>query len=150
EIIEPEPRVIIINETMARRFWPNESPLGRRIKLNRLEPWDEILGVVGDIKTTDLDGEIQPIVYWPQHSWGFAFGGIVARTTVEPESLAPAIMREVHALDPEAAISDVRTMEDVLWRSIARPRFNTLLLTALAVVALALAVVGIYGVMSYA
>jgi putative ABC transport system permease protein len=59
-------------------------------------------------------------------------------------------MREIQSLDPEAAICDVRTMEDVLWRSVARPRFNTLLLTALAVVALALAVVGIYGVMSYA
>jgi len=150
EIIEPEPRMIIINETMARRFWPNESPLGRRIKLNRKEPWDEIIGVVGDIKTTDLDGEIQPTAYWPQHSWGFAPGFIVARTAVEPASVAPAVMRELHALDPDVAISDVLTMDDVLWRSIARPRFNTLLLTILAAVALALSVVGIYGVMSYA
>jgi putative ABC transport system permease protein len=150
EIVEPEARVIIINETMARRFWANENPLGRRIKLNREVRWDEIIGVVGDIKTTDLDGEVQPTVYWPHHSWGFAFGAIVARTTVEPTSLAPTIMREIHALDPDVAISDVRTMDDVLWRSTARPRFNTLLLTILAVVALALAVVGIYGVMSYA
>jgi putative ABC transport system permease protein len=150
EIVEPEARVIIINDTMARRFWPNENPLGRRIKLNRLEPWDEIIGVVGNIKTTDLDGEVQPTVYWPHHSWGFAFGALVARTTVEPTSLAPTVMREIQALDPDVAISDVRTMDDVLWRSIARPRFNTLLLTILGVVALALAVVGIYGVMSYA
>jgi putative ABC transport system permease protein len=150
EIAEPEARVIIINETMARRFWPKENPLGRRIKLNRLEPWDEIIGVVGDIKTTDLDREIEPTVYWPHHSWGFAFGVVVARTSVEPAVLAPAIMREIHALDPDVAIGDVQPMEDVLWRSIARPRFNTLLLTILALVALTLAVVGIYGVMSYA
>lgn len=150
EIVEPEARVIIINETMARRYWPKENPLGRRIKLNRLEPWDEIIGVVGDIKTTDLDGEVEPTVYWPHHSWGFAFGALVTRTTSEPASVAPAIMREIHALDPDAAISDVQPMEEVLWRSIARPRFNTLLLTVLALVALALAVVGIYGVMSYA
>ena len=150
EIVEPEARVIIINETMARRFWPSENPLGRRIKLNRLEPWDEVIGVVGDIKTTDLDGEIEPTVYWPHHSWGFPWGVVVARTTGEPASLAPAIMREVHALDPDVAISDVQPMEDVLWRSISRPRFNMLLLTVLALVALALAVVGIYGVMSYA
>src|SRR5262249_53135813 len=120
------------------------------IQLNRDQPWDEIIGVVGDIKTTDLDGEVQPTVYWPHHSWGFAFGALVARTTVEPTSLAHTVMREIHALDPDVAISDVRTMDDVLWRSIARRRFNTLLLTILAVVALALAVVGIYGVMSYA
>jgi putative ABC transport system permease protein len=149
EIIEPEARVIIINGTMARRFWPNENPLGRRIKLNRLEPWDEIIGVVGDIKTTDLDGEVQPTVYWPQHSWGFTSGAIVMRTTVEPTSLAPAITREIQSVDPEAAICDVRMMDDVLWRSVARPRFNTLLLTSLALVALALAIVGVYGVMSY-
>jgi putative ABC transport system permease protein len=150
EIIEADARVIIINETMARRFWSNDSPLGRRILLNREEKWDEIIGVVGDIKTTDLDGQVQPTVYWPQHSWGFVFAALVARTTVEPASIAPAVMRKIHEQDPDVAISDIRPMEDVLWRSIARPRFNTLLLTALAVVALALAVVGIYGVMSYA
>ncbi|MBO0723956.1 MAG: ABC transporter permease [Blastocatellia bacterium] len=150
EIIDPDARVVIINETMARLFWPSESPVGHRIKLNRFEPWDEIIGVVGDIKTTDLDGDIQPTVYWPRHSWSFVFGGLVARTNVEPVSLAPAVMREIHAIDPEVAISDVRSMEDVLWRSIAQPRFNTLMLTAMALVALALAVVGIYGVMSYA
>jgi putative ABC transport system permease protein len=143
-------RVIIINETMARRFWPDESPLGRRIKLNRMEPWDEIIGVVGDIKTIDLDDEIQPTVYWPRHSWGSSSNDIVARTSIEPTSVAQAVMREIHSIDPDVAISDVRTMEDVLWRSVTQPRFNTLLLTALAVVALALAVVGIYGVMSYA
>jgi putative ABC transport system permease protein len=149
EIVEPY-RVAIINDTMARRFWPNESPLGRRIKLNRLEPWDEIIGVVGDVKTTDLDAEVQPTVYWPRHSWGSISNDLVARTSVEPASVAPAVMREIHALDPDMAISDVLTMDDVLWRSIARQRFNTLLLATLAVVALALAVVGIYGVMSYA
>ena len=149
EIVEPD-RVIIINETMARRFWPNASPLGRRIKLNRNEPWDEIIGVVGDVKTTDLDGEIQPTVYWPRKCWVYIFSDIVARTTVEPTSVAQAVMSKIHELDPEVAISDVGTMEDLAWRSIARPRFNTLLLTALALVALALAVVGIYGMMSYA
>jgi putative ABC transport system permease protein len=150
EIIENDARVIIINETMARQFWPNESPLGRRIKLNREEKWDEIIGVVGDIKTTDLDGEIQPTAYWPHHSWAFVFGVLVARTNVEPASLAPSIIREVHSMEQETAIGDVRTMENVVWRSIARPRFNTLLVSTLAFVALALAVAGIYGVMSYA
>ncbi len=149
EIVESD-RVAIINETMARRFWPNENPLGRRIKLNRMEPWDEIIGVVGDIKTTDLDGEIQPTVYWPRHSWGSISNDIVARTSVEPTSVVQAVMREIYSIDPDVAIGDVQTMEDLAWRSIARPRFNTLLLTALALVALALAVVGIYGMMSYA
>jgi putative ABC transport system permease protein len=150
EIIENDARVIIINEAMARRFWPDENPLGRRIKLNREEQWDEIIGVVGDVKIADLDTEVPPTVYWPHHSWAFGFGAVLVRTTVDPASLTSAVTREIHTLDPGLAIADVRTMEDVLWRSIARPRFNTLLLAILAAVGLALAIVGIYGVMSYA
>ncbi|MGH9937951.1 MAG: FtsX-like permease family protein, partial [Blastocatellia bacterium] len=150
EIIEYDARVIIINETMARRFWPNENPLGRRIKLNREEHWDEIIGVAGDVKISDLDAEVTPTVYWPHHSWAFGFGAVLVRTTVDPVSLTAAVTREIHSLDPELAVADVRTMEQVLWRSVARPRFNTLLLAVLGAVALALAVVGIYGVISYA
>jgi len=150
EIIESDARVIIINEAMARRFWPNENPLGRRIRLNREEQWDEIIGVVGDVKIAELDTEVPPTAYWPHHSWAFGFGAVLARTSVDPASLAAAVTREVRAMDPEVAIADVRTMEDVLWRNIAKTRFNTLLLAVLAVVALALAVMGIYGVMSYA
>src|SRR5262245_63730749 len=134
--------MIIINETIALLYWPNESPLGRRIKLNRDEPWDEIIGVVGDVKTIDLDGEIQPTVYWPRKCWGYIFSDIVARTTVEPTSVAHAVMSKIHELDPDVAISDVGTTEDLAWRSTVRPRLNTLPLTLLAVVAMALAVVG--------
>ncbi len=151
EISEADDRVIIINETMARQFWPNENPLGRRVRLNRpTEPLDEIIGVVGDVKITDFESESRPTVYWPHKSWSFAFGTVLVRTTVDPASLSASVRREIHELDPMLAIADVRPMERVLWRSIARPRFNMLLLTALAAVALALAVMGIYGVISYA
>lgn len=151
DITEAGARVIIINETMARRFWPNESPLGRRVRVNRAEsPPDEIIGVVRDVKTTAFGSEVPPTLYWPHHSWAFAFGAVLVRTTVDPMSLNAAVTREIHSLDPELAIADVRTMEQVLWRSVAQPRFNTTLLTVLALVALALAIMGIYGVMSYA
>ncbi len=150
EITENDARVVIINETMARRFWPDQNPVGRRLRLNRAEnPLDEIIGVVGDVKIGDLDTDIPPTIYWPHHSWPFAFGAVLVRTSIEPTSLTAAVTREIHAIDPGLAVADVRTMEDVLWRSVARPRFNTFLLAMLAVVGLALAVVGIYGVMSY-
>jgi putative ABC transport system permease protein len=150
EITEKEARVVIINETMARQFFLNESPLGRRVRLNRpTEPLDEIIGVVGDIKITDFESEIRPTIYWPHKSWAFAFGTVLVRTTVDPAGLSASVTREIHELDPVLAIANIRTMEQVLWRSIARPRFNTLLLTVLAAVALALAVMGIYGVISY-
>ncbi len=151
EITEADARVAIINETMARHYWANGNPVGRRIKLNRPENQpDEIIGVVGDVKISDLDAEVAPTIYWPHHSWAFAFGAVLVRTTVDPVSLNAAVTREVHALDPELAIADVRTMEQSLHRSVAQPRFNTSLGAALAAFALALAVVGIYGVMSYA
>src|SRR5262249_654015 len=125
EIAEADARLVIINETMARRFFPNENPLGRRIRLNRADNQPhEITGVVGDVKTGDLESEVTPTVYWPHHSWAFAFGAVLVRATVDPTSLTAAVTREIHSIDPELAIADVRTMEQVLWRSVTRPRFN--------------------------
>ncbi len=150
DITEADAKVVIINETMARRFWPNENPLGRRIIINRPEtPPDEIIGVVSDVKNSDFETEIMPTVYWPHHSWPSPFGAVLVRTTGDPMSLNAAVTREISSLDPEQAIADVRTMEQVLWSSVARPRFNTLLLTVLAAVALVVAAMGIYGVISY-
>jgi putative ABC transport system permease protein len=151
EITDPNARVVIINETLARRIFGNENPLGRLVRLNRpTEPLNEIIGIAGDIKITDIESETRPTVYWPHHSWAFAFGAVLVRSSVDPASLSASVTREIHALDPGLAIADIRTMDDVFWRSIARQRFNMLLLTVLAAVALALAVMGIYGVISYA
>jgi len=151
DITEADARVVIINETMARRFWPNENPLGRRIRINRPEyPADEIIGVVSDVKTTDFETEITPTIYWPHHSWPSPFGAVLVSATADPMSLSAPVTREIRSLDPEQSVADVRAMEQVLWSSVARPRFNTLLLTVLAAVALALAAMGIYGVISYA
>src|SRR5262249_51480337 len=151
DITEADARAVIINETMARRFWPNENPLGRRIRVNRPEyPMDEIIGVVGDVQNSDFETEVMPTIYWPHHSWPSPFGAVLVRATADPMSLAAAGKREIRSLDSEQATAEVQTMEQALWSSVARPRFNTLLLTVLAAVALTLAVVGIYGVMSYA
>jgi putative ABC transport system permease protein len=150
DITEDDANVVIINETMARRFWPNENPLGRRIRINRPEEQpDEIIGVVADVKIHDFETEVIPTVYWPHHRWPFGFAAVLVRTTVEPMSLNAAVMREIHSLDPELSIADVRTMEQVLWSSVAQPRFYTVLLTIFAGVALLLAMMGIYGVLSY-
>jgi putative ABC transport system permease protein len=151
DITEDDANVVIINETMARRHFPNENPLGRRIRINRPEERsDEIIGVVADIKISDIESEVMPTVYWPHHRWPFAFAAVLVRTTVDPVSLNAAVTREIHSLDPELSIADIRTMEQVLWSSVARPRFYMLLLTIFASVALLLAMMGIYGVMSYA
>jgi putative ABC transport system permease protein len=151
DITEDGANVVIINETMARRYFPNENPLGRRIRINRPEErLDEIIGVVADIKISDIESDVMPTAYWPHHRWPFGFAAILVRTTGDPMSLNSPVTRAIRSLDPELSMAEVRTMEQVLWSSAARMRFYTLLLTIFAGVALLLAIMGIYGVMSYA
>jgi putative ABC transport system permease protein len=151
DITEDDANVVIINETMVRRYFQNENPLGRRVRVNRPdEKLDEIIGVVADIKISDIESEVMPMFYWPHHRLPSGFAAVLVRTKVDPISLNEAVTREIHSLDPELSIADVRTMEQVLWSSVARNRFYTLLLTIFAGIALLLAIMGIYGVMSYA
>ncbi|MDQ3817763.1 MAG: ABC transporter permease [Acidobacteriota bacterium] len=144
-------QVAVINETMARTFWPNESPIGKRILVNMTDPMvpTEIIGVVGDVKHTSLDSEVKPTVYWPHPQLAYGAMSLVIRTDNDPLSLATAVEREIQAIDKDQPVSDVRTMQQWLAEASARARFSTLLLTLFASLALILAAVGLYGVMSY-
>jgi putative ABC transport system permease protein len=143
-------RVLIINETMARKFFPGQDPIGQRLIVN-WEPKvaDEIVGVVGDVKETALAEEANPAIYWPHPREPYQFMNFVLRAAIDPAHLSAAATKEIHALDPDQPVSDIRTLDQVVAKSIARPRFNTLLLAIFAGVALVLASVGIYGVMNY-
>jgi putative ABC transport system permease protein len=146
------PRVVVINEAMKRRFWPNEDPLGKRISFLTTDgtpDWREIVGVVKDIRHTALDSEPQPEMYFPFSQFPLPFMTIVVRTASDPLSLVPAARNQVMAVDKDQPISNIHTMEELLAISVSQRRFNMLLLITFAVVALALASVGIYGVMSY-
>ena len=146
----PDSRVLVINETMARKFFPGRDPIGQRLIVN-WEPKvaDEIIGVVGDVKETALADEANPAIYWPHPREPYQFMNFVLRSQIDPARLSAAATREIHALDPEQPVSDIRTLDQVVSKSIARPRFNAFLLAIFAGVALVLASVGIYGVMSY-
>ncbi len=144
------PRVLIISETMAREYFPDEDPLGKRLSIS----WgddrpDEIIGVVGDIRAESLDGEIRPMIYWPNRRETYSFMNLLVRTSTDPLSLATAAQNEIKAIDPNQPVAEIKTMEEIVSESIAGPRFNMLLLAIFAGVALVLASVGIYGVMSY-
>jgi putative ABC transport system permease protein len=145
-----ESRVLIINETMARKFFPGQDPIGQRLVVN-WEPKvaDEIVGVVGDVKETALAEEANPAIYWPHPREPYQFMNFVLRAVIDPANLSAAATKEIHALDPDQPVADIRTLDQVVAKSIARPRFNTLLLAIFAGVALILASVGIYGVMNY-
>jgi predicted permease len=147
--------VALVNQTMAKTFWPDESPIGRRVKPPGDEnPWLTVVGIVKDVKQGGLDNDTGTELYFfvPQAALIGYFPRtmqVVLRTNVPPASLASTVRETVWSLDGSLPLSDQQTMGDVLYGSVARPRFVTLLLTIFAAVALALAAVGTYGVMSY-
>ena len=145
-----ETRVLLINETMAKRYFPNTDPVGKQLEVM----WDgsgpdQIVGVVGDIHEGSLNKEPEPAIYWSHAREPYSGMALVVRANGDASRLATAVQKEIRAVDPEQPIADVSTMDQVISKSIARPRFNTLLLSIFAGLALVLASVGLYGVMNY-
>ena len=143
--------VVMVSESFAKRFFPGEEPLGKRVKVFMSEKpeWAEIVGVVGDVRYDNLTAEAEAFVYFPHPGLTYEFMTLVVSTAGEPAEMAPAVRREIAAIDPDQPVSDVRTMTQVMADTVARARFNTLLLGIFAGLATLLAAVGIFGVMSY-
>ena len=151
------PKVVIINQTAARRYWPGENPIGRRI-LSGLDDrqWSTIIGVIGDVKHSGLDLDTKPETYYhylqiPPETMSLAEGtmGLAIRTSTDPKAIASGVRAELRLLDPAQPIFDVRTMQQLLSDSIAQPRFRTFLIAAFAGLALVLSALGLYGVVAY-
>jgi putative ABC transport system permease protein len=143
---------VIINETMARMFWPNEDPLGRRIKYgssNSRGPWMTIVGVVADTRRTGYDAVVRPETYLPHAQSPDGALMLLVRTAGEPTAAAPALRTVVRDLDPSLAVQGVQPLSSILVEMTAQRRLNTILLTVFAVVAALLAAVGIYGLIAY-
>jgi predicted permease len=169
-----QPRVAIVNETAARRFWPGGSPIGARVSIGPPEalvvdllppdfpggiegwrasfPWFTVVGVVGDLRTHGLEREVNPEVFIPFSQAGEETARsfyVVARTVPEPLTLAHALEAAVHRIDPTQPVSDLQPMAGLVAESLARRRFATTVLGLFAMVAAVLSFVGLYGLMSY-
>ena len=144
--------VAIVDQTLARQYWPNENPIGKRIKSGPIQstnPWLNIIGVVGDVKTDSLELQEAPHIYLSDFQAPSYNSVIYLRTVGDPGTLGDAIRPEVEAVDPNVPVYAVRTMEDVIARSMAERRFALQILGFFAGIALLLAAIGIYGVMAY-
>jgi putative ABC transport system permease protein len=144
-------RVVVVNEALARKYFPGEDPIGKRliVQMKQNPEPTEIIGIVGDVKHKGLDAEANPTVYWPHPELPYNGMSLVVRAKGDPSALAAAAQREIQAIDPEQPVADVRTMTQWMAESVGRARFSAQLLAVFAVLALALATVGIYGVISY-
>jgi putative ABC transport system permease protein len=142
---------VVISQSMARKLWPNEDPVGKRVTIHMkdVDVPSQVIGVVGDVKHAGLDAEVNATAYWPHPELAYNFMTLVIRTDGDPLALAPAIRQAVWSLDKDQPVVDITSMEDLLWVSLARARFSTVVLGVFAGMALLLAITGIYGVVSY-
>jgi putative ABC transport system permease protein len=142
------PRVVIINDSLARRFWPNENPIGKRIVVGR-QVAAEVVGVAANVKNNGLAVDPAPQLYlpFPQLPWGNM--NLLVRAALDPEQLVSTIRQQVYAVDPEQPVTQIQTMHELLDAFRAQPRFTVFLLSSLSCIALILAVVGIYGAIAY-
>jgi predicted permease len=152
--VRGKPYVAIIDETLARRLWPNASPLGHRVTFGRFpdkpETWIEIVGVVRHIRHHRLEAEVREQVYYPHAVASFSGMTLAIRTASDPLNMVGAVSDAVRSLDRDQPVYRIRTMSELVAGALAPARFTLLLLLIFAGVAAVLAVVGIYGVMSHA
>jgi putative ABC transport system permease protein len=142
------PRVVMVNETLARRYWPGQDPIGKHILVGRMPGPSEVVGLVGDVRNISVASDVQAEFYVPWAQLPWANVHLIVRTAGDPHAFVARVRSRVLAVDREQPVTKVRSMEEVLEEGAAQPRFTTSLLVGLSTTALLLAIVGIYGVIA--
>jgi putative ABC transport system permease protein len=147
------PRAVVINETLARKGWPGQDPIGRRMRFQGDDPqapWMTVIGVIKDAHRAEVTRQIRPEVYFSMLQFTPRTQTLFVRTSGDPTAIVPAVRRELQALDPQIALFGVSSLEAEISRTLSQPRFQAVLLAGFAGIALLLATIGIYGVTSHA
>ncbi len=145
------PEVAIVNGALARKYWPGENAVGKRIRFDNSpdRPWRTIVGVVGDVRQLGLDQQAPPILYIPYAQFPLPFTDIIVRSTAPRSTIAALVRARLREVDPDLPPGEMTTLDAVLGMAVAQPRFRAVLISAFAVVALVLAAVGVFGLISY-
>jgi putative ABC transport system permease protein len=148
---EEAPPVAIVSTALARKYWPGENPIGKHLRFddNPKEPWFTIVGIVGDVRQLGLSHEPPPLLYLPYEQFGLPFTNVFVRSTLPTSAVTSLLRSQVISIDPDLPVVDVTTLQSVMDRSVDDPRFRTVLIGLFALLALVLAAVGVYGLISY-
>jgi putative ABC transport system permease protein len=147
------PRVAVISKRLARRFWPNESSIGKHIQSGAGDsgkPWATVVGVVGEIRYQWMDQEDYPVLYFPYRQAPHQFSYIAVRAQGDPRSIVPAARASIASIDPNLPIFEIKTLDRVIAESVVGLSYVAVMMGALGLIALVLAAMGVYGVMAYA